>query len=289
METAEVRELIRQELPKLIEHDAELQEWVLRLARGEFADKQRTEDRFDVMLAEIRAMREESERKWAQAQAESARKWEAQERKWEEQQQAFKEFQAESARKWEEQQQALKEFQAESARKWEETLARMDKHEETTLARMNEHEETTLARMDKREETTLARVDRRLSAMGARWGISSERAFRDALAAILEQSFGVQVLNVNEYDDEGVVFGHPDQVELDVIIKNGLLILCELKSSMSKGDMYLFQRKADWYERRHGRKAARRLVISPMIDRRAKPVGERLGFELYGDSSEVEA
>lgn len=33
METAEVRELIRQELPKLIEHDPELQELVVRLAR----------------------------------------------------------------------------------------------------------------------------------------------------------------------------------------------------------------------------------------------------------------
>ena len=66
--------------------------------------------------------------------------------------------------------------------------------------------------------------DRSIGALGARWGLQSETAFRNALAGILEQHFGVQVLNVNEYDDEGVVFGRPDQVELNVIIKNGLLL-----------------------------------------------------------------
>jgi hypothetical protein len=52
------------------------------------------------------------------------------------------------------------------------------------------------------------------------------------------------VVNVNDYDDEGTVFGRPDQVELDVIIKNGLLLICELKSSIDKAGMYIFERKA---------------------------------------------
>jgi len=34
------------------------------------------------------------------------------------------------------------------------------------------------------------------------------------------------------YDEQGEVFGHPDQIELDIIIKNGLLLICELKSSI---------------------------------------------------------
>ena len=130
--------------------------------------------------------------------------------------------------------------------------------------------------------------DRSIGALGSRWGLQSEKAFRDALAGILEQNFGVQVLNVNEYDDEGVVFGRPDQVELDVIIKNGLLLICELKSSIDKAGMYIFERKARFYERRHQRQANRLIVISPMIDARAQRVAERLGIETYGDSDEVE-
>ncbi|MFO1431416.1 MAG: DUF3782 domain-containing protein [Candidatus Competibacteraceae bacterium] len=123
----------------------------------------------------------------------------------------------------------------------------------------------------------------------ARWGLQSEAVFRNALAGILEKNFGVQVLNVNEYDDEGVVFGRPDQIELDVIIKNGLLLICELKSSMDKAAMYAFERKARFYGRRHGRQARRLIVISPMIDAKARQVAERLRIELYSDSDEVEA
>jgi hypothetical protein len=74
--------------------------------------------------------------------------------------------------------------------------------------------------------------DSTIGALGARWGLHAEQSFRNALRGILEDSFGVQVLNVVEFDDEGEVFGHPDQVELDLIVKDGLLIICEIKSSM---------------------------------------------------------
>ncbi|HRC72578.1 MAG TPA: DUF3782 domain-containing protein, partial [Candidatus Competibacter sp.] len=129
--------------------------------------------------------------------------------------------------------------------------------------------------------------DRSIGALGSRWGMQSEAAFRNALAGILEKNFGVQVVNVTEYDDSGEVFGRPDQVELDVIIKNGLLLICELKSSIDKAGMYIFERKARFYEKRHQRKADRLIVISPMIDARARRVAEKLGIETYGDSLDV--
>lgn len=106
------------------------------------------------------------------------------------------------------------------------------------------------------------------------------------------------MINVNEFDDEGEVFGKPDQVEIDMIIKNGLLILCEIKSSIDKAGMYIFDRKVTFYEKRHNRKvdqakpaafSDRKLVICPMVDDRAKPVAQKLGVELcsYADSVEL--
>ena len=133
------------------------------------------------------------------------------------------------------------------------------------------------------------KYDRTVGALGSRWGLCSEKAFRDALASVLEKSFDVQVLNVTEYDDLGTVFGRPDQIELDVIIVNGTLILMELKSSVGKADMYIFERKARFYEKLHERKANRLIVISPMIDAKARLVGERLGIEMFGDSVLVES
>ncbi|WP_143042756.1 DUF3782 domain-containing protein, partial [Cylindrospermopsis raciborskii] len=65
-----------------------------------------------------------------------------------------------------------------------------------------------------------------IGAIGSRWGLYSEASFRNGLKAILGQSFGVEVLNLTLYDQEGEVFGRPEQVELDIIIKNGLTIVC---------------------------------------------------------------
>ena len=115
------------------------------------------------------------------------------------------------------------------------------------------------------------RFDSTIGALGARWGLQSERAFRDGLKAILEESFGVKVERYEDYDHDGLVFGRPDQVELNVIIHNETLILCEIKSSMSKSEMYTFWRKKNFYENKHARKASRVMVISPMVDNRARP------------------
>lgn len=132
------------------------------------------------------------------------------------------------------------------------------------------------------------RHDNAIGALGARWGMQTEEAFRSALQGILVETFGVQVVNVNEFDDAGEVFGRPDQVEIDLIIKNGLLILCEIKSSMSRSDMYIFDRKAQFYTRRHGQQADRRLVISPMVDRHARRVAKELGIEVFSYAEDVD-
>lgn len=105
---------------------------------------------------------------------------------------------------------------------------------------------------------------------------------------ILEESFNVQVANITDYDDQGEVFGRPGQVELDVIIKNGMLIACEIKFSMSKSDLYTFERKVRFYEKRHGRQATRMLVISPMVDPRALGVAEKLGIQVYSGAYDVD-
>jgi hypothetical protein len=172
----------------------------------------------------------------------------------------------EQARKWEEQARKWDE----QNRKWTESGERFDRLHEEIMAQAQKH-------------------DRSIGALGSRWGVQTETAFRNALAGILEKNFGVQVLSVTEYDDEGTVFGRPDQVEIDIIVKDGLLLICELKSSIDKAAMYAFERKAQFYEKRHQRKANRLLVISPMVDPRAQKVAEQLGIEVYSDSLDVEA
>lgn len=104
----------------------------------------------------------------------------------------------------------------------------------------------------------------------------------------MEESFGVEVLNLILYDQQGEVFGRPDQIEIDLIIKNGVTIACEIKSSIDKAGMYSFGRKADFYAKHENRTISRKIVISPMVDSRALPVAKALGIEIYNFADAIE-
>ena len=217
------------------------------------------------------------------------KKWEEQDKKWWEenerlkkQDEKFREYKLTQDKKWEEQN-----------KKWWEENERLKKQDEKfreyKLAQDKKWEKQIKRNDELLEEVRYLnrKLDSSIGALGARWGLHSEQAFRDGLKEILQKSFNVKVLNINEYDDEGIVFGKPDQVEIDIIIKNGLLIVCEIKSSMSKSDMYTFDRKAQFYEKKHQKKISRKIVISPMIHPKAKEVANNLGIESYGYAGDV--
>ncbi len=77
MNSQQVKQIILQELPDILQRDPEVESFILRLSRRHFADKEETEGRFDRLLDELRQNREEQ-----------ARRWEAQEKKWTENQTA---------------------------------------------------------------------------------------------------------------------------------------------------------------------------------------------------------
>jgi hypothetical protein len=273
MAEIDITNLIREQLPQLIAQEPLVRDFVLRTVSDYYAGKQETESKFDRILAELQRDREEQARKWD----ENNRKWDnftqEQNRKWEEQNHKWDENNQEQNRKWDEQNRKWDE----QNRKWEENNKRLDKMQEQT--------DQTLAEIQKANR----KYDSAIGALGSRWGLHSEASFRNALKGILETSFGVEVLNLNDFDHDGEVFGRPDQVEVDVIIKNGSVILCEIKSSMSKPDMYIFDRKVTYYEKHHHRTVDRKLVISPMVDQRAIPVAENLGIEIFSYADSIES
>jgi hypothetical protein len=237
MSVEEIKAKLQAELPALLQQDEGFREWLEALIRRNAVSVESFDARFDRVLRELAADREEQARKWD----EQTRKWDEQTSRWDEQ-----------TSEWHEQHRFNRQLLEELRQ-------------------------------------TRVRQEQAIGALGARWGLASEASFRAALKGILEKSFGVEVINVNEFDDQGTVFGVPDQVEIDIIVRNGELILCELKSSMSKSDIYTFERKVQYYQRRHGRTATRKIVISPMVRPEARPVAERLGIEIFGSADEVSA
>jgi hypothetical protein len=127
----------------------------------------------------------------------------------------------------------------------------------------------------------------KVGALGARWGVATENSYRSMLESILVKSFNVEVQNFIGLDESGTVFGRPDQIELDIIIKNGVLIIMELKSSISKNDLYIFERKVRWYELKFDIIVNRAIVVSPMVDRWAIAVAEKLKIELFSNFDDL--
>ncbi len=81
----------------------------------------------------------------------------------------------------------------------------------------------------------------------------------------------------------GNVFGHPEQIELDVVAKNGKVIIVEIKSALDRANVYIFARKVEFYAQRTGRNIDRKLIVTPYADNRAKEIGVQLGVEICTD------
>ncbi len=134
------------------------------------------------------------------------------------------------------------------------------------------------------------RVEVRLSALGRRWGLMSEEAFRAAMEGMLEE-FGFKVMGRLTLRDEwGVV--DPEEpgalYEYDLCIaKDGREWVVEVKAHVSWEDVAILKRKARLYERCRG---VRPLVavVSPFVDEEARRKAEKAGFKVFTYEEEGE-
>ena len=301
MSEAEVKALIQKELPGLLAQDLGIRDFILRTVSEYYTPRTEFSDRFDRTLEELRSDREEQARKWD----EQNRKWddfkEEQARKWDEQNHKWDDFKEEQARKWDEQNHKWEEFKQElhsdreeQARKWDGQNRKWEELKEE-LQRDREEQSRKWEAQHQFNQEILQEIkalhrkhDSTIGALGARWGINSEVSFRNALKGILEESFNVQVENVTLFDTDCFVFNRPDQVELDIIIQNGIVIACEIKSSISKSELYTFDRKVEFYENHTGQSVNRKIVVSPMIAPNAMDVAKSLGIEVYSYAEDFE-
>ncbi len=124
-------------------------------------------------------------------------------------------------------------------------------------------------------------VNRQISALGARWGIMSEAAFRRGLKEVLERSFNVKVERWREFDSEGYVFRRPSEVEIDVAVSDEQNMLIEVSSHVKRSDVYVFKSKCEFYIRKTGKIPSRLIMITPYADDDAVDAAKELGIEIY--------
>ncbi|MCL7403868.1 MAG: DUF3782 domain-containing protein [Thaumarchaeota archaeon] len=124
-------------------------------------------------------------------------------------------------------------------------------------------------------------VERHISALGSRWGIMAESAFRESLRGILEKELGLKVEKWRTYDEAGRVYGYPTVIDIDVVVRDGKTILVEVSSHIRKSDVFIFKKKSELYWEKTGAKPERLLIVTPYIDEEAVEASQKLGIEVY--------
>ena len=157
-----------------------------------------------------------------------------------------------------------------------EELAAAQKRTEERVEELAAAQKRTEDRLDHLEQTVkmgFLRVDM----MFARGGSQAEAAFREGLRDILRAA-GYTVEPYQGQDPEGYINHDPGRsYELDILVRNGVVVAVEIKSSAGSSDVMIFHRMVSLFERQTGRKVDRRVMVvvapRPEVWEKAKQLG----------------
>jgi len=122
-----------------------------------------------------------------------------------------------------------------------------------------------------------------LGALGARWGVFSEDAFRSGVRELLRDA-GFSVERWVYYDEKGYVYGYPSEVELDIVVRDGKTYAVEITSALKRGDLQQIKRKIELFTTATGRAVDAVYIITPFIHDRnpdaVEAVANSLGLKV---------
>ena len=125
---------------------------------------------------------------------------------------------------------------------------------------MNQRFEQVDRRIDDFQTEVATRFDdvqRSIDRLGARWGIRNESLFRQTMAALLEQSFGVRV-------EQRTIAGE----QFDILIYDGQHVLVEIAASVGPTIQTRLERKQRLYEESTGVRPTRVILATASIHSR---------------------
>ncbi|QPG51227.1 PD-(D/E)XK nuclease family protein [Saccharolobus solfataricus] len=129
----------------------------------------------------------------------------------------------------------------------------------------------------------IKRLETIITGLGARWGLLSEDAFRQGVYEIMK-SEGIVAKKELVYDKTGEVYGEPSDVEYDLMIEDGNLVMIEITSAIKRGDLPVIRKKKEFYERNKNVKISKVIVITPFLhDKypdRLKAMAKDMGIEI---------
>ena len=181
------------------------------------------------ILEELRLQRESSDRKFEQMREESEKR--------------FQEFREDIERRFQQMREDM-----------DKRFAEVDKRFEAIDRRFEQiYDEIKRIRQD---------MHNTISAIGSRWGVAAERAFREGLKEILGKYFNADVKEIYVEDKEGIVKGRPGKYQVDILVQDNIHILIEVKAQVNDLDVLHLHRIGLVYEKEKGVKP-RLILLTP--------------------------
>ncbi len=137
------------------------------------------------------------------------------------------------------------------------------------------HLDQKVDKLDQKVDDGFKKMTNHISSLGSRWGVYNESIWRQTIATVLEQSYGVSV--------ERVELGSE---EFDLVISNGNHILIEITARFRSTDVNKAIRKRDLYSEKV--QAPTRFIIAAasIHSNLVKQLNE-LGFEVIEPEADL--
>ena len=127
----------------------------------------------------------------------------------------------------------------------------------------------------------MANLEKLVITIAHRYGVITEVSLREAMSNVLSRYFRASASKWSVYDEEGIVFGYPSMVDADVIIRDNVHIIVEIKSRVDPGDIVILYRIGKLYEKKAGVKP-KLAIVAGFITNKAREVAKKYGVEVYG-------
>ncbi len=271
----EIIEIIEKRLPEIIETHPEVKRKIEEIIEKKTA----TKDDIKAILLELQKQREETNKRFEMLERENAKRFEAIEKR-------FEMLERENAKRFE----AI-ERRFEAIDKRFEAMERANAKRFETIERrfesIDKRFEALINEMKKGFEMLDKKIDSRISALGSRWGIFAEDTFRKGFEELLPE-LGYKVIKWRKMDKACKVFLRPRPAEIDILIRDKKKIAIEIKSSLTLGELEVFERSVRFYEEEEKEKIDKKIIITLFPYPGVESYAKRLKVKIIKSESEAE-
>ncbi|AEM39058.1 protein of unknown function DUF1626 [Pyrolobus fumarii 1A] len=131
-----------------------------------------------------------------------------------------------------------------------------------------------------RLESRIVELQRLVNIVAHRFGLVTEAGLKETMKTVIEEILGVgSVSKLTLRDEEGIVYGYPCEVDMDVVVRDTRHVIVEVKSRVDPGDVRIAALKAKLYEKFY-RVKPRVLIVGGFISPKAYEAAAKLGVEI---------